>query len=79
MARRVVRQAELLAWMNRELHKNEDYRDCEFTSVTRLAELDDVGCNWTSPNLQGHGMLVAVCQEAAAAIAERARQSFNIE
>jgi len=79
MARRVVREVELLDWMNRELHKDEDYRDCEFTSVTRLAELDDVGCNWSSPNLRAHGMPVAACQEAAAAISERARQSFNIE
>jgi metal-dependent amidase/aminoacylase/carboxypeptidase family protein len=79
MPRKSISQADLLAWMNRELHRNAEYKDCEFTSVTRLAEVDDVGCNWTNPNLRGHGMPVAVCQDAAAAVAERARQSFNIE
>lgn len=79
MTRRVVREAELLAWMNRELHKNEDYKDCEFTSVTRLAGVDEIGCNWSSPNVRGHGMPATVCQQAAAPIAERARQIFNIE
>jgi hypothetical protein len=79
MAQKVISKAALLAWMNGQLHKNKDYKDCEFTSVTKLVGVDDIGCNWTNPNLRGHGIPVAVCQEAAAVIVERARQSFNIE
>ncbi len=78
MQRKVVPEVELLAWMNRELHQNIDYKDCQFTSVTRLAQHDDVGCNWTSPNLRCSGAPAAICQATAAEITERARQSFNI-
>lgn len=78
MQRKVIPEAELLAWMNRELNQNTDYKDCQFTSVTRLAQHDDVGCNWTSPNLRRSGAPVAVCQAIAAEIAEHARQSFNV-
>jgi hypothetical protein len=78
MPRQVLAEAELLEWMNRELHGSEDYRDCEFTSITRLAGIDETGCNWSSANLQGHGIPVAVCQEAAGPIVQRAKQLFNV-
>lgn len=43
MPRKLISEAELLAWMNRQLHRNLDYKDCRFTSVLRLAETDDIG------------------------------------
>lgn len=79
MTRKAVPEAELLTWINRELHKNEDYKDCEVTSVTRLVGVDEIGCNWSNPNIQGHGMPAAVCLQAAALVIERARQIFNVE
>ena len=78
MIRKVIADSELLAWMNRQLHQDTDFTDCQFTSVTRLVEYDNIGCNWTNPNLRCSGIPVAVCQAAAAEIAERARQLFNV-
>lgn len=78
MQRKVIPETELLAWMNQQLHHDPDYKDCQFTSVTRLAGSDEIGCNWTSPNLRCSGTPAAVCQAAGAAIAEQARQSFNV-
>lgn len=78
MTRKVVTEAELLAWINRELHKNEDYKDCEVTSVTRLVGVDEIGCNWSNPNFQWHGMPGAVRLQAAVPVIERAREIFNI-
>lgn len=78
MQRKVIPEAELLAWMNQQLHQNSDYKDCQFTSVTRLAESDEIGCNWTNPNLRCSGTPAAVCQAGGAVIVERARQSFNV-
>lgn len=78
MERKVITETELIEWMNNELHKEEDFKDCKFTSVLRLAE-DDIGCNWSTPNLRCSGIPAIMCQERAAQIAAKAREMFNIK
>ena len=78
MNRKIISYDELLLWMNDELHKHEDFKDCELTSVTQCEE-DEIGCNWTNPNLTGHGVPVDVCNQKAFEIAEQARQLFNVK
>jgi hypothetical protein len=79
MERKVISETELIEWMNRELHKVEDYKGCKFTSVHRLEDEDDVGCNWSDPNVRCSGTTATVCEERAKRIFSKAREMFNVE
>lgn len=79
MERKVITETELIEWMNNELHKGEDFKDCKFTSVLKLADEDEIGCNWSDPNIRCSGTTATVCQERAAQIFSKAREMFSIE
>jgi hypothetical protein len=79
MSRTVVSEAALIEWMNSRLQQHEECKDCSFTSVLRLAGKDEVGCNWSSPNLRCSGVPALVCRPAANHVAVQARELFNLE
>jgi len=79
MERKTVSKAELLKWLNSELHKDGDFKECRFTSIAELDELDEIGCNWDNANLSCSGISVSVCHTAASRITEAARKMFNVE
>jgi hypothetical protein len=79
MERKVITEAELIEWMNNELHKVEDFKDCKFTSVLRLADKDEIGCNWSDPNIRCGGTDNLICEESAKKIVSKAREIFSIE
>lgn len=79
MERQVITEIELIEWMNSELHKEDDFKDCKFTSVLRLADDDEIGCNWSDPNIRCSGITEPICQEKAAQIFSKAREMFSIK
>ena len=79
MKRILVSQDDLLNWMNSRLAEYEECNDCRFTSVLRLREEDDYGCNWSTANLRCSGVPVEVCQPIARRIIYQAMLKFNIE
>lgn len=79
MARTVVSESDLLQWINVELKKCAECTDCTVTSILRLDGVDEVGCNWSSPNLHCSGRPVSGCIERASEVTARARLLFNVE
>ena len=75
--RRIVSEEELISWMNEQLHIEEDYRDCQFTSVYKLADQDSEGVNWSTPRLRCSGAPASICTARASVIEVEARAKFN--
>lgn len=78
MNRETLPDAELLGWLNSEIATHSGCDDCRFTSVTRLLENDDDGCNWSSANLRCSGGPVDPCRTVANAVLANARSHFNL-
>lgn len=78
MARKTLPAAELLGWLNSEIATQTECDDCRFTSVTRLLEKDDDGCNWSSANFRCSGRPVEPCRTVANAILANARSRFDL-
>ena len=74
-----VTEEELLKWMNDELHKDEDLKDCRFDGVFRWMSPDPSGCNWSPRGLSSSGSPVAVCRERADRVTEEAQKRFNLK
>lgn len=79
MERKIVSQEELIQWMNQKLHVEQDSKDCRFTSVIKLFDKDEIGCNWSDPKLSCSGIPVEVCMESAGWIISEAKTLFNIK
>jgi hypothetical protein len=79
MARTVVSEEALIGWMNSKLRQHEECKDCRFTSVMRLVDKDEDGCNWSSHILRCSGVPAEVCRPTANHIAGQARELFNLE
>ncbi len=78
MSRTLVSQQALLEWMNSRLQQHEKFSGCRITSVSRLAESDADGCNWSTSWLQCSGVTVAECKPTANQIADEAKKLFNL-
>jgi len=78
MDRKIISQEELIQWMNSQLHKEVDLENCRFTSVIKLFEKDENGCNWTDAKLNCSGTPVEVCMDRAATIIKEAKVIFNL-
>ena len=79
MSRTIVSQEALLEWMNSRLREHKECACCHYSTVTRLAEPDADGCNWSPSWLQCNGKPVAECKPVANQIAEEAKKLFNLE
>jgi len=78
MPRENKSEAEILEWINAEIHRNDEYEDVEVTSIQKSEE-DEEGSNWSQWNIEGHGVLVEVYADRVNYIAEQARELFNIK
>jgi len=79
MSREVVPEETLIEWMNSRLQQHEECKDCRITSVLRLVDKDEDGCNWSSPNLRCSGVPADVCSPTASHVAAQARELFNLK
>ena len=79
MPRKLVTEAELIAYLNTELLKHDTCRDCRFERVAMLRTPDQEGCNWADPNLRCSGVPVSVCLPAAQSVVHSARAALNIK
>jgi hypothetical protein len=79
MRRIVVSQENIISWLNDEIAKHEECIDCRVTSITRLEEQGEDGCNWVAKNLRCSGTITRVCQPVLEQVIAQARAKFNIE
>lgn len=79
MDRTSVSQEQLLKWINSELSKHEACNNCRVTSVIRLKDEDEGGCNWSSGNLRCSGVPVDVCYPVANQVIAQAKMKFNVK
>lgn len=79
MDRESVTEDQLLAHLNSELGKLPDSKDFRFTSVTRLVEADDTGCNWSNVWLRNSGGNTKAILSDAKRIVTKAQGRFNLE
>ena len=78
MIRTKVSKDDLLKWLNARLAENEDFQNCSFTSIMRLAEEDKNGCNWSGANVRCSGVPATVCEPEAMRIVTEAKERFNL-
>lgn len=76
--RKIISAKDLLSILNKELSKYEDYTDCRFTSITRIKEVDENGCNWSSVNLRCSGVSIEG-GSIANRIIQEIKDSYNIK
>lgn len=81
MGRKVVSDNELIELMNEYLHENEDLKDCRFTSVKKLQEVNEVDCNWIVPSyaLRCSGVPEEICVEPAHIVVNMCMGKYNLE
>lgn len=79
MSRTIVSEKSLIEWLNSRLHQDEELINCRFTHVKRLAEKDELGCNWSGFVLQCGGIPAHVCGPTAQRIAVEAQKLFSLE
>jgi hypothetical protein len=79
MARQELTEQALLNNLNQQLSAHDTCSDCRFTSIGRIRDTDESGCNWSQANLQCSGQPVAVCRQAADHVISTARAIFNLK
>ncbi len=80
MERLLVTEKELIAIMNKELHKTEKPEDYRFNDgVTRLVGEDENGCNWSTVHVRGSGVPVDVVLPKADRIIFEAKKRYNLK
>ncbi len=80
MARAVVDSTELQRIMTAALQAMEkDYKDCQFSGITKLQKPDENGCNWSEPKIRCSGIPGAVCKAAAAIVTKDFQARYNIK
>ena len=77
MSREIKTEQEILDWINSEIHEDEDCQEIEMTSLMRTEEAED-GSNWSSGNLQAHGVPAEAYVSKVNEIVGRASKLFNI-
>ncbi len=80
MTRVVVDSVELQDVMTVALHEmEEDYKDCQFSGITKLQKPEKIGCNWSLPMVRCSGIPAAVCEAAAAIVTKNFQARYNIK
>ncbi len=77
MARKIISKEELIKWMNQKLHAEEDFENCRFTSVYKLVDMDDSGCNWDLDKMRCSGIPFEACKSSANVVVRKAKALFN--
>lgn len=82
MSRQQVSKENLIQLMNEYLQENDNnLKDCSITSVGKLSEPDQTGCNWNvAPyGLRCSGVPAELCMEPAIRIIKLFREKYNLE
>ena len=80
ITRAIVDSNELQRVMTAALHAMEkDYKDCQFSGMTKLQKPDESGCNWSEPKIRCRGIPGAVCKAAAAIVTKDFKAKCNIK
>lgn len=79
MERELVTEEELIAILNKELRKYEEYNDCQFESMLILKGYDPSGCNWSSTKVRCSGIPAEVCEPITSRIVADAMKKYNIK
>ncbi len=80
VTRVVVDSTELQRVMTAALHaRGGDYKDCQFSGITKLQKPDESGCNWSEPKIRCSGIPGAVCEAAAAIVTKNFQARYNIK
>ena len=80
ITRPVVDSSELQRVMTAALHdRAEDYKNCQFSGITKLQKPDESGCNWSEPKIRCSGIPGAVCKAAAAIVTKDFQARYNIK
>ena len=80
MTRAVVDSTELQRVMTAALHaRGEDYKDCQFSGITKLQKPDESGCNWSEPKFRCSGIPGAVREAAATIVTKDFQARYNIK
>jgi hypothetical protein len=48
MTKELITRNKLQQWLTTEIQKEENFEQCRFKGITKLAEPDCNGCNWTT-------------------------------
>jgi hypothetical protein len=90
MTRKTLKIDKLLELMNNELSGFDTCVECRFKSIIPLADVDELGCNWSHANLNCRGYPAAVgqstslcqpstvCQPVAAHVITEAKKKYNV-
>jgi len=80
ITRAIVDSTELRRVMTAALQAMEDdYKDCQFSGITKLQKPDESGCNWSEPKIRCSGIPRAVCKAAATIVIKDFQAEYNIE
>lgn len=79
MERILVTEEELLAILNRELHKTEKAEDYRFENVIRLTDKDKDGCNWCEVFIRGSGVHVEPILRKVDLIIYEVKKKYNLK
>lgn len=78
MERQVLEPRDLIALLNWELAAYDKCDGCHFTSIRRMRERDDLGCNWFDARVQADHKLGVEEQLIVHHVVERTRREFDI-
>ncbi len=79
MERKLVSEEELINYLNYELSKYKEYKDCKFDKIEKLAEPDKMGSNWSRAEVWCSGVPAKITQEVAHRIISEAKERFNLK
>ena len=77
--RAALSQHDLVELLNWELAAYEQCGGCRFTSIRRMADADDSGCNWRDARVRSDHRLGHVERGIVRQVIERTRQEFNVD
>lgn len=78
MERQVLDPRELIALLNWELAAYGECDGCHFTSIRRMADRDDTGCNWFDARVQSDHKLGVEEQFIVHHVVAQTRQQFDV-
>lgn len=78
MPRKMLSENDLLRVLNDEISTKDECAGCKFTSVVRLKDADETGCNWSHANLRCSGRPADVCCAVADRVISSTKDKYNI-
>lgn len=76
--RQALTQQDLIALLNWELAAYEECKGCRFTSIRRMREPDDTGCNWFDARLRADHRLAVDEHFIVRHVIDETRRQFDV-